>query len=127
MVSRSDPPPINSGMVGLNLDPQGRLIQFDAVPPQVEEKPESSRPPDWPALFAAAGLDMTRFAPAEPQWVSLAGFDARAAWTGSYAQSPELPLRVEAASWRGKPVFFRVIGPWSRPERMQPLRPLRGD
>ena len=26
---------------------------------------------------------------------------------------------VEAASWRGRPVFFRVIGPWSRPERMK--------
>ena len=65
----TDPPPINSGMVGLNLDPQGRLIQFDAVPPQVEEKPDSSRPPDWPALFTAAGLDMARFTPAEPQWV----------------------------------------------------------
>ena len=90
VVSRTDPPPINSGMVGLNLDPQGRLIQFDAVPPQVEEKPDSSRLPDWPALFTAAGLDMARFTPAEPQWVPLAGFDARAAWTGSYAQSPEL-------------------------------------
>jgi hypothetical protein len=28
-------------------------------------------------------------------------------------------MRIEAASWRGKPVFFRVIGPWSKPERMQ--------
>jgi serine/threonine-protein kinase len=115
-----DPPPEGSGMIGLNLDPQGRLVQLDAVPPQLEEKPESSHAPDWPALFGAAGLDMARFAPAEPQWLSLAGFDARAAWTGTYAQSPELPLRVEAASWRGRPVFLHVIGPWSRPERMKP-------
>jgi len=115
-----DPPPEGSGMIGLNLDPQGRLVQLDAVPPQLEERPESSRAPDWPALFGAAGLDTARFASAEPQWLSLAGFDARAAWTGTYAQSPELPLRVEAASWRGRPVFFRVIGPWSRPERMKP-------
>jgi serine/threonine-protein kinase len=115
-----DPPPVGSGMIGLNLDPQGRLVQLEAVPPQLEERPESSRAPDWPALFGAAGLDTARFASAEPQWLSLAGFDARAAWTGTYAQSPELPLRVEAASWRGRPVFFRVIGPWSRPERMKP-------
>jgi hypothetical protein len=119
LVSRSDPPPIASGMVGLNLDPQGRLIQFDAVPPQVDKKPEPSRPGDWPGLFTAAGLDMARFTPAEPQWVPLAGFDTRAAWSGSYSQSPELALRVEAASWRGKPVFFRVIGPWSKPERLE--------
>jgi hypothetical protein len=38
IVSRTDPPPISSGMVGLNLDPQGRLIQLDAVPPQREEE-----------------------------------------------------------------------------------------
>ena len=115
-----DPPPNDSGMIGLALDPQGRLVQLDAVPPQLEEKPESFRAPDWPALFGAAGLDTARFASAEPQWLSLAGFDARAAWTGTYAQAPELPLRVEAASWRGRPVFFRVIGPWSRPGRMKP-------
>jgi hypothetical protein len=78
-VSRTDPPPINSGMVGLNLDPQGRLIRFDAVPPQLDEKPDSSRPPDWPALFTAAGLDMARFTSAEPQWASLADSDGRAA------------------------------------------------
>ena len=123
IVSRADPPPIDSGMVGLDLDPEGRLVRFDAVPPQVEAQPDSPRPPDWTALFTAAGLDMTRFAPAEPRWLPLAGFDARASWTGSYASAPELPLRVEAASWRGKPVFFRVIGPWSKPERMQPAQP----
>ena len=32
-------------------------------------------------------------------------------------------MRVEAASWRGKAVFFRVIGPWSKPERMQAVQP----
>jgi serine/threonine-protein kinase len=119
-IAPDDPPPVGSGMIGLNLDPQGRLVQFDVVPPQLEERLETSREPDWPALFGAAGLDMARFTSAEPQWLSLAGFDARAAWTGTYAQSPELPLRVEAASWRGRPVFLRVIGPWSRPERMKP-------
>jgi predicted Ser/Thr protein kinase len=112
-VDEDDPPQIHSGMVDLRLDPQGHLLGFDAVPPAVEEKPDSSRAPDWAALFDAAGLDMTRFTPTEPQTVPLAGFDARAAWTGSYAHAPDLPLRVEAAAWRGKPVFYRMTGPWS--------------
>jgi serine/threonine-protein kinase len=120
-VSPADPPPLISGMVGLNLDPQARLLQLDVVPPQVEES-SSPAPPltgsDWKPLFTAAGLDMTRFTSVEPQWISLAPFDARAAWAGSYASAPEIPLRIEAASWRGKPVFFRVIGPWLKPERM---------
>jgi serine/threonine protein kinase len=122
-VSPEDPPPTVSGMVGLSLDTQGHLLQLDAVPPQVEENPSTPAAPairsDWKALFTAAGLDMTHFTPAEPQWISLAPFDARAAWTGSYASAPEIPMRIEAASWRGKPVFFRIIGPWSKPERME--------
>jgi len=117
-VSPDDPAPLFSGMAGLNLDPQGRLLQFDVVPPQFEEKPMPPVPFDWEVLFTAAGLDMTRFMPVEPQWLSSEGFDARAAWTGSYPSAPEIPLRIEAASWRGKPVFFRMIGPWSRPERI---------
>ena len=124
VVSATQPPPIDSGMIGLRLDPQGRLIQFEAVPPQVEERPGSALAPDWTPLFSAAGLDVTRFTPAEPQWVPLGGFDARAAWTGSYPDSRDLPLRVEAASWRGKPVAFRLIGPWSKPERVAPVQPI---
>jgi serine/threonine-protein kinase len=123
-VSPNNPPPTHSGMIGLNLDPQGRLMEFSAVPPPVEETPVLPRPADWTVLLTAAGLDMTRFAPAEPHWIPSVGFDARAAWTGSYAQAPEVPLRIEAASWRGRPVNFQVIGPWSRPERIEPVRRL---
>jgi hypothetical protein len=126
VVSPANPPPIHSGMIGVNLDPQGRLIEFSAVPPQVEDTPVPPHPADWTALLTAAGLDMTRFAPAEPRWVPLVSFDARAAWTGSYADAPEVPLRIEAASWRGRPVNFQVIGPWSKPERMQPGQPPSG-
>jgi hypothetical protein len=120
-VSPDDPPAIVPGMMGLNLDPQSRLLQLDAVPPQIEENPSAPAPFDWKALFTAAGLDLTRFTPAEPLWISVAPFDARAAWTGFYPSASEIPMRIEAASWRGKPVFFRLIGPWSKPERMPQL------
>ena len=79
-------------MVHLNLDPQGRLIEFSAVPPQLEETPASPQPADWTPLLSAAGLDMSRFALAEPHWLPLVSFDARSAWTGSYANAPEIPL-----------------------------------
>ena len=36
-VSPSDPPPIISEMIGTRLDTQGRLLQLDVLPPQVEE------------------------------------------------------------------------------------------
>jgi serine/threonine-protein kinase len=122
-VSPTQPGPIDSGSIGLRLDPQGRLLQFDAVPPQVEDKPDSSGSPDWTPLFTVAGLEASRFQPTEPQWTPLGGFDTRAAWTGSYPDAPDIPLRIEAASWRGRPVAFRLIGPWSHPERM-PTQPV---
>lgn len=31
------------------------------------------------------------------------------------AELPDIPLRVEAASYHGKVVFFKLIGPWTRP------------
>ncbi|PWU02000.1 MAG: hypothetical protein C5B51_21710 [Terriglobia bacterium] len=109
---RYDDPPLEmSGMVRLRLDPAGKLRQLEVIPPQVE--PPGGAPPfDWNRLFQAAGLEMTQFQPASPEWMPLAGWDQRAAWTRG-------TLRVEAAAWRGRPVSFRVIGPWSKPERTQ--------
>ena len=38
---------------------------------------------------------------------------------GSNLASKRTPLHVEAAAWRGKPVFFSLTGPWSRPNRTE--------
>ena len=118
-VDPGDPPPIISGMVSVTLDPQGRLIEFDAVPPQVDNASGAVSPPDWKRLFDAAGLDISRFFPATPQWTPLGICDARAAWTGVLSSGPSSPVRVEAAAWRGKPTYFQIVGDWTRPKRMQ--------
>src|SRR5262249_54008212 len=68
---------------------------------------------DWNGLFTAAGLDQSQFQPAEPLWTSLAAADTRIAWTrGSPRQQ-----RIEAAAFRGQPVFFALIEPWTKPDR----------
>jgi hypothetical protein len=118
-VDPGDPPPIVSGMVSVTLDPQGRLVEFDAVPPQKDTASGEVPPPDWKRLFDAAGLDLSRFSAATPQWTPLGICDARAAWTGVLSSGPPNPVRVEAAAWRGKPIYFQIVGPWTRPERMQ--------
>jgi serine/threonine protein kinase len=118
IVTFDDPPQIFSGMINLQIDPQGRLTWFQAIPPDLEESPPPSRPADWDLLFVAAGLDRTQFQPATPTWTSLASSDARAAWKGTWPSSNR-PLRVEAAAWRGKPVFFSLVGPWTKQSRMQ--------
>jgi hypothetical protein len=110
-------------MVNIRLNAKGELSYFEAVPPQRGDFKPSSQVGNWKALFAATGLDQTRFTPVTPQWLPLVSFDSRAAWSGSYSDIPDVPLRVEAASWQGRPVYFQVIGPWTRPDadRLQRL------
>jgi len=124
----TDDPPLDvSGMTLLRLNPQGRLTQLIAVPPQVEKSAGTASSLDWAVLFTAAGLDPSKWAPSQPTWAPPANSDARAAWTGSLPERPNVAMRIEAAASRGKPVYFELIGPWTRPERMQPYEPTAGE
>jgi serine/threonine-protein kinase len=122
-VSADDPPLDVSGMTLVSLNPLGRLTQFIAVPPQFEKPAGVARAPDWAPLFSAAGLDPSQWPPAQPAWTPPVYGDARAAWTGSLAERPNIPMRIEAAAFRGKPVYFELIGPWAHAERLQPDQP----
>jgi hypothetical protein len=124
-ITLHDPPPEVSGMIGMQLDPRGRMIAFAAVPPQVDTSPPPAAPFDWKPLFAAAGLDLSQFKPAAPQWTPLAIADERTAWLGVWPGMPGEQLRIEAAAWKGRPVYFDLIGPWTRPSRMQAFQPTR--
>jgi len=117
-----DPPLDVSGMTLLRLNPRGRLTQLIVVPPQVEKLTEAAAAPDWAEMFSAAGLNPSKWAPAQPAWTPPVYSDTRAAWTGRLPERPDLPMRIEAAAHRGKPVYFELIGPWTRPERMQPYK-----
>ena len=119
MVDQSDPPRVTSGMVRVGMDPKGRLIVFEAVPPEVFT-PSASTPVafDWNQLFSAAELDPAQFQPAQPTWNSLSSLDTRAAWTGKWPGT-DRALRIEAAAFQGRPVFFRLISDWTVPPRMQ--------
>jgi serine/threonine-protein kinase len=117
-----DPPYLVSGMAGATLAPDGRLVEFLAVPPELDPSPPSSAAPRWEALFGAAKLDPAAFSPATPEWFPPVYADSRAAWVGSYATNPRTPIRIEAAAYRGKPVFFRIVEPWAIPNRMEAAR-----
>jgi hypothetical protein len=114
-----DPPRDIPGMTYLRLDDQSRLISFDAVPMQLRAEGETGHPADWNELFKLADLDPSKFQKAQPLWASPHAADERMAWTGVYPGT-SIPLRVEAAAWLGKPVFFKLAGPWTQPssERM---------
>jgi Protein kinase domain len=119
----ADDPPLDVfGMTLVQLNPLGRLTRLISVPPQVEKQGGAALSPDWAPLFSAAGLDPSKWPSAQPMWTPPVYSDARAAWTGSLDEHPGFPMRIEAAAYRGKPVYFELIGPWTRPERMQPYQ-----
>ena len=120
VVSYNAPANTEPGMIRLILDAKGRLFALEVRPP---EKGATGQAPgasafDWSSLFAAAGLDPARFTRATPERTPPMAFDARAAWVGTYAENRAEKLRVEAASWQGRPVYFNITGDW--PEQAVP-------
>jgi serine/threonine-protein kinase len=112
-VTQQNPPSTLPGMVQIELDTVGRLVRFARVPTDDDATRDESGAVDWSALFAAAGLDVDGFTPEDPVFTPPAYADRRVAWEGSYANRTDLPIRVEAAALRGRPVLFRVVGSWA--------------
>jgi hypothetical protein len=119
LVNIDDPPPDISGMATLFLTPRGDLTGLLVVPPQIEGIKTPPVPPDWNRVLIAAGFDPTTLVPVDSQWTPPVYADARAAWQGILPEQPRVPIRIEAASYRGRPVYFETVGPWTMAERMQ--------
>jgi serine/threonine-protein kinase len=116
-VTLHDPPPLLDGMVSIRLDPRGRLLDLQALPCREEEASGEPTEVDWSKLFEHAGLDFARFDPADPTGPPPPYADQRSAWEGLHVDS-DTQIRVEAASYRGRPVLFQLIWPdWTKPER----------
>jgi hypothetical protein len=110
-VTLSDPPFINGGESIVWLDSRGNLIGLQVIPRGEDKASDAFAPPDWPPLFKASGLNQVEFDAAEPDWTYLAYADVRKAWTGAMPDFPDLRLRIDAAAWQGKPVFWRLTIP----------------
>jgi hypothetical protein len=115
-VRPNDPPANDSGMRTVILDTRGRLQEFHAVPPQFDPTTAPAPVPGWDPLFAAAGLRMSDFTSAASQWTPRDFADTRAAWEGTLPGTSH-HIRIEAASYQGRPVAFAIVGPWARPNR----------
>ncbi len=111
-------PPRNAvtGMVSIGLEPNGGLRYFHAIPREKYIVRTADAPTaDWALLFSLAGLDLSKFTPADPIWTPTMHADEQASWTGSYPGQPDQPIRVSAASYAGKPVSFFIDQPWDPP------------
>ncbi|UCF68007.1 MAG: serine/threonine protein kinase [Acidobacteriota bacterium] len=110
-----DPPLTTPGMVGVKIDHEGRLAVLVVVPPQVDIESSPTDSSIHGQLFEAAGLDLADFQETEPRWNPGIYAEERAAWVGHYPRQEDWPLRVEAAFYGGRPVYFQVIESFDEP------------
>jgi len=123
-------PPMLPGESLVWLDSRGYLTGLRLIPLEKDPPSNPARPPDWSALFKAAGIDPARCTSVDAEWTTLTYADARAAWTGVLPDRPDLSMRIEAASYRGKPVSWRlIVSPWDEGDpatRLIPSSPFIG-
>jgi serine/threonine-protein kinase len=110
-VTYGSPANTEPGMIRLLLGPNGDLRELE-VRPSGAPTDAAPQPMDWKPVFAAAGLEPERFTPASPEQLPQVPFDERAAWTGAIAEGRTEQIRIEAASWQGRPVSFTLRGDW---------------
>lgn len=118
-VTMTDPAPIEPGMISLRLSPAGQLRELfvryrdanDPTTPDGWRSQTGEADPDrtWRLLFEMADLPLDAFERVEPERVPPVFADYRIAWEGAYPESPEIELRVEAATYHGQAVSFRLI------------------
>ena len=116
LVTPTDPPLTSRGMVQVLLNANGRLVNLQALPSRALSDTPAGRTMDWSSLLSAAGLDAARFTSSPPEAFVPVYADSRMAWTGSFAEGRPDTIRVEAAALNGRPVFFRILGPWQETE-----------
>ncbi len=113
LITLDDPPANRPGMSTVVLDHEGRLRAFTRVPPV--ERGSAAHPEfDFSKAFEAASLEGSSFAPVRPLWTPPVPFDRQIAWSGPAGRGGG-SVRVEAATFEGAPVHFRIFESWDRP------------
>ncbi|HYI13279.1 MAG TPA: protein kinase [Thermoanaerobaculia bacterium] len=120
-MTRTRPPQVAGGSTAIELDPRGGVFWLQAVP----EESWKPRQLAWNELLAAAGLSGTLLKPEQATFTVPVFADARAAWSGKHPEDGT-PMRVEAAAFRGTPVFFRILAPWDEKDLTSQM-PFGGD
>jgi len=110
-----DPAMTVAGEAMLELDPNGRLLSFLALPPErLEPASEETMEPDWQPILSATGLDPAQLVAEEPTRVPPVYADTRAAWVGTYPDAPDIQIRIEAAAFQGRLVAMDLLEPWNQ-------------
>lgn len=116
-----NPPHNIPGMITLCIDTRARLVQFQAVPDSEATGQVASI--NWDAVLKLAELDAPGVLRADPTAKPTPPVfaDETRVWFGTYPEQPEMAIRVEAAAYRGRLVFFRISHPdWGDPSLDRP-------
>ncbi|HEY4880055.1 MAG TPA: serine/threonine-protein kinase, partial [Candidatus Acidoferrales bacterium] len=111
-VNADNPSATLPGDAIVSLDTQGRLTRLRVIP-LVSSDPvpaaQSEATYDWRILFAASELNLNDFKPVAATWYPRDPMDQQFAWEG---QHDGQAIRVQAGTYRGKPVFFQILESW---------------
>ncbi|MCR9161495.1 MAG: serine/threonine-protein kinase [Nannocystaceae bacterium] len=107
VASDDDPPMKTPGEVRVVLDVRGQLRGFERVP---QPEGSSTEPVDWPSALSWSGL--VDLESSNARVVPPRALDQHEAWQARLRDGDET-VRVEAASWKGQPVWLRVEAPWT--------------
>jgi hypothetical protein len=119
-VTPFDPSPALPGSASVNLDPNGRLIEFVQAPERQLASPPALKEVDFQPLFEEAKLDWLRARKTTPNWAPPFFAEQQLAWEAPPLDRPGEPLRVEAAIHKCKVVYFKVYhGAWEQPESLR--------
>jgi predicted Ser/Thr protein kinase len=114
-VTGMNPPPMDPGMVSLELDGQGRLRDFRANP--YSGAVALAEPVSPETVFRAAQLDISKFIETTPTMIPTRASDQIRAWKGPHPGIPNAEVTVEIAAWKGRITSARFAWPWMTQSR----------
>lgn len=121
----ANPPWFVPGELGVELDAEGKLIRFRAIPPLQPDSSKVQVKPDWLMWFPKefTGFDLTALEPIQDRGVPPPdGFHQMQVWKGAPVETGGA-FYVQAAAYAGKPVYFCVFNPAEFDGR-SPARPM---
>ena len=122
VVTMTDPPMTEPGMVSAQLSTDARLLWFKAVTERLtlpDPDGTPATPVDWDQLLATAGFEGFEFSEIEPAYEHRTGWDEKRAWEGSHPGEAWKPIRIEAAALAGRLTSF-VVSQADDPARTLP-------
>ncbi len=111
LIEWNKPPLEQSNSLRLQLDSGGRIIYFEAVPPQSPNASPFSF--ESSALFAAIRLDQNLFRATTPFRTPLTAHDELFAFEGPHPSIPNASLKLQYALHKGRLTSLYFFYPWS--------------